>query len=68
MITRRFTFATLALAAATLGAQQVPVDIGAALAVMAEGGHPVIYVNLKAISASGLSLPDNFFKLAKAAE
>jgi len=41
---------------------------GAALAVVAEGGHPVIYVNPKAGAGSGLTLPDNILKIAKVAQ
>jgi predicted nucleic acid-binding protein len=41
---------------------------GAALALVAEGGHPVIYLHAKHLAATGMTLPDNILKLAKAAQ
>jgi len=41
---------------------------GACLAVVAEGGRPVIYVNPKALAAAGATLPDNIMKIAKVAQ
>ena len=41
---------------------------GASMAVVAEGGRPVIYVNLKALSGLGVTLPDNIMKIAKVAQ
>ena len=41
---------------------------GATLAVVAEGGHPVIYLNPRALTASGVTLPDNIVKLAKVSQ
>jgi len=41
---------------------------GATLAVAAEGGHPVIFANLRALAATNMTLPDNILKLAKVAQ
>ena len=41
---------------------------GAALAVVAEGGHPALYMNPKALAKSGISLPDSISKIAKVAQ
>jgi hypothetical protein len=38
---------------------------GAALAFTAEGGRPVIYLNLTNLALSGISLPDSIVKLSK---
>ena len=40
---------------------------GAGLAVVAEGGRPVIYLDHKAVAASGVTLPDTIVKLSKVA-
>lgn len=40
---------------------------GASLAVVAEGGRPAIYANPKAITATGLALPDSIMKIVKVA-
>ena len=41
---------------------------GAAMAVVAEGGRPVIYLNIKALAGLGITLPDNIMKIAKVAQ
>ena len=41
---------------------------GACVAVVAEGGRPVIYVNPKGIAAAGITLPDSVMKIAKVAQ
>ena len=41
---------------------------GAAVALVAEGGHPAIYVNMKSLAASGLTLPDSIMKIVKVAQ
>ena len=41
--------------------------LGASIGVTAEGGRPVLLVNPKALSATGVVLPDSLIKLAKVA-
>ena len=41
---------------------------GACLALVAEGGWPVIYRNAKSITASGITLPDAILKISKVAK
>ena len=41
---------------------------GAAVALVAVGGHPAIYINMKSVAASGLTLPDSIMKIVKVAQ
>jgi len=38
---------------------------GASVAVTAEGGRPAIYLNLKNLGATGVTLPDSIVKISK---
>lgn len=41
---------------------------GASLAIAAEGGRPVIYVNPRNLAGTGIALPDSIVKIAKVAK
>lgn len=39
--------------------------MGAAVALTAEGGRPAIYLNVKNLAATGITLPDSIVKISK---